>query len=167
MRTEENACSGYVDETKLQSAVIDWLRLPLAVAVVFIHSFGTPGHVDMVRLHECPLSWQSIYDFIRITGSNVVTHCAVPAFFMFSGFLFFYKVKEWNLFVYKKKLRKRFWSLFVPYILWICICVLHTEMFKLGGVLLKGKPLIGMWNYLVDSGGINMLWDSKLWGVIV
>ena len=106
MRTEENARSGYVDETKLLSAVIDWLRLPLAVTVVFIHSFGAPNHVGLVRLHECPLSWQLIYDFIRIAGSNVVTHCAVPTFFMFFGFLFFYKVKEWNFSVYKEKLRK-------------------------------------------------------------
>lgn len=162
MRTEENVRGGYVDEMRLQSAVIDWLRLPLAIAVVFQHSFGAPEHVDvdMVRLHECPLSWQSMYDFVRIAGSYIITDCAVPTFFMISGFLFFYKVKEWNMSVYGNKLKKRFWSLFVPYILWICLFVLHTEMLILGGVLLHGKPLSGMWEYIIDNGGLNMLWDS-------
>ena len=30
------------DYVLLQSQTIDWLRFPLAVAVVFIHSFGYP-----------------------------------------------------------------------------------------------------------------------------
>ena len=154
----------YTNAEQLQSAVIDWLRLPLALAVVFIHSFGSPKNVDMVRLHTDPLCWQSIYDFVRIAGSNVITHCAVPTFFMISGFLFFYKVQEWNFSVYKVKLKKRFWSLLVPYLLWIMLFILHTEIFKLGGVLLHGKPLSGMWKYVTDNGGLNMLWDSTLWG---
>ena len=157
----------YTNAEQLQSAVIDWLRLPLALAVVSIHSFGSPKNVDMVRLHTDPFCWQSIYDFVRIAGSNVITHCAVPAFFMFSGFLFFYKVQEWNINVYKVKLEKRFWSLLVPYVLWIMLFILHTEIFKLGGVLLHGKPLSGLWEYLRDNGGFNMLWDSTLWGGVL
>lgn len=155
------------DAERVQSEVMDWLRLPLAVAVVFIHSFGKPAQVDMARLHSDPLCWESIYDFVRIAGSNVITHCAVPVFFMISGFLFFYKVKEWNLSVYGQKLRKRWRSLAVPYLLWIVIFVGYTEVQKLGGVLLHGKPLIGMWEYIIDSGGVNMLWDSQLWGGVL
>ena len=152
---------------QLQSQVIDWLRLPMALAVVFIHSFGSPAHVDMARLHADPLCGASLYDFVRIAGSNVISHCAVPTFFLISGFLFFYKVREWNLSVYGNKLRKRFWSLLVPYVLWILLCVLHAELFKLGGVLLHDKPLSGMWAYVADNGGLNMLWDSTLWGGVL
>ena len=39
MTTKDNYSS--LSPASLQSAVIDWLRMPLAVAVVFIHSFGS------------------------------------------------------------------------------------------------------------------------------
>ena len=164
MNAESSARSAEADASDLQSAVIDWLRLPLAVAVVFIHSFGSPAMVDMTRLHEDPGSWQSVYDFVRIAGSNVVTHCAVPAFFLFSGFLFFYKVSRWDLSVYRQKLRRRVRTLFLPYLLWIGICVVHAELWNLGGVLMHGKPLSVMSDYLISHGGVNMLWDSNIWG---
>lgn len=105
----------YSEGSNLQSLVIDWLRFPLAIAVVFIHSFGSK-EIDLYYLHANPFSPESIYDFLRIALSNVGTHFAVPVFFMFSGFLFFYKAKDFNLSLYKQKLRKRFKTLFIPYV---------------------------------------------------
>lgn len=153
----------HVDGWGLQSAVIDWLRLPMAVAVVYIHSFGVP-EVDMARLHGDPWCMHSLYDFVRIALSNVAMGFAVPVFFMISGYLFFYKAGEWNARVYADKLRKRFRSLAVPYLLWILIYVLWMEAWRLGGVLLHGKPLSGLWEYILDKGGWRMLWDSASWG---
>ena len=156
---------GSLNGTSLQSAVIDWLRMPLAVAVVFIHSFGS-GDIDLAALHEEPLTMAAVYDWLRIAGSNVAFAFAVPAFFMFSGFLFFYKVDHWDMSVYGAKLRKRARTLLVPYLLWLALSVLQVEVFIFGGALLHGKSLIGVWQYIVDSGGVNMLWDSKIWGAI-
>lgn len=148
---------------ELQSAVIDWLRMPLAVAVVFIHSFGG-GTIDLPALHAEPLTPAAAYDWLRIAGSHVVTGFAVPTFFMFSGFLFFYKVDHWGVSVYGNKLRKRARTLLVPYLLWLALSVLQVEVFILGGALLHGRSLTVVWQYIVDSGGANMLWDSQLWG---
>ena len=123
----------YSEDSNLQSLVIDWLRFPLAIAVVFIHSFGNK-EINIDYLHSNPLSLESIYDFLRITLSNIGTHFAVPVFFMFSGFLFFYKVKDFNISIYKQKLHKRFLSLCIPYICWIVFYILNTE-------IRKGKPV--------------------------
>lgn len=153
----------YPNDSNLQSLVIDWLRFPLAIAVVFIHSFGSK-QINLDTLHEKPFCMESIYDFIRITLSNIGTHFAVPVFFMFSGFLFFYKIKDFDFSIYKNKLRKRFHSLFIPYISWIILFVMQTEIRKIAGVIIKGKPVSGLWQYLVDIGGIHIFWDSSKWG---
>lgn len=154
----------YSEDSNLQSLVIDWLRFPLAIAVVFIHSFGNK-EINLDYLHSNPFSLESIYDFLRITMSNIGTHFAVPVFFMFSGFLFFYKAKNFNISIYKQKLHKRFKSLFIPYFCWIVLYILNTEIRKVAGVIIKGKPLSGIWQYLTDNGGLHMFWDSSVWGL--
>lgn len=154
----------YSEDSNLQSLVIDWLRFPLAIAVIFIHSFGNK-EINLDYLHSNPFSLESIYDFLRITMSNIGTHFAVPVFFMFSGFLFFYKAKNFNISIYKQKLHKRFKSLFIPYICWIVLYILNTEIRKVAGVIIKGKPLSGIWQYLTDNGGLHMFWDSSVWGL--
>lgn len=154
----------YSQGADLQSLVIDWMRFPMAIAVVFIHSFGSPPSIDFDILHNDPISLTSIYNFIRIMMSKVITHTAVPTFFMFSGYLFFYKMKEWNMNIYKGKLQKRFKTLLIPYLLWITLFVLMTECMKMGGILLHGKSLSELWQYIIDNGGLRMYWDSNTWG---
>lgn len=154
----------YPKDGDLQSLAIDWLRFPLAIAVVFIHSFGSK-EIDLNTLHSNPISPESLYDFLRIALSNVGTHFAVPVFFMFSGFLFFYNAEDFNLSTYKKKLKKRFRSLFIPYVCWIALYILYIEIRKIAGVLVKGKPISGLWQYLTDNGGLHMFWDSSVWGM--
>ena len=66
---------------------IDMLRFPLAVLVVFIHSFGQD--IDMAELHALGFSGMAVYDYIRILISAVIARSAVPLFFLFSGFLLF------------------------------------------------------------------------------
>lgn len=148
---------------ELESATIDWLRFPLALAVVFIHDFGTKD-INLVFLHKYPTSLISIYDFIRIVFSNIATHFAVPTFFLFSGYLFFYKMNVWNRNTYKKKIVKRFKSLLIPYVLWNCIYILYIQCLKLGGIILKGKPLSGIWEFVTQHHGLSMFWDSEVWG---
>ena len=154
----------YSEGSNLQSLVIDWLRFPLAIAVVFIHSFGSK-EIDLYYLHANPFSPESIYDFLRIALSNVGTHFAVTVFFMFSGFLFFYKAKDFNLSLYKQKLRKRFKTLFIPYVCWIILCILHTEIRIVASVIIKGRPASRILQYFTDNGGLHMFWDSSVWGL--
>lgn len=145
----------FQNANNLQSLVIDWLRFPLAFFVVFIHSFGDK-EINFNSLYSNPFALESIYNFLRIALSNVCTRIAVPIFFMFSGFLFFYKIKEFNVTIYKKKLHKRFVSLFIPYICWVVLYIIYLGIFD----IIKGKSIEDI---IYDRGGLNLFWDSFVW----
>lgn len=118
----------------LQSKTISLLRFPLALMVVFIHSFGESASSYEVA------SWTNIngmdvYNIFRIFFSHVVSHPAVPVFFMISGFLFFYKIESYNWRMYFSKLRKRFRTVFIPYLIWNLIPILYIIMVKVGAFL--------------------------------
>ena len=137
------------------------LRFPLAILVVFVHSFG--AEIDVSELHASGLTGLAVYDYIRLFFSEVIARSAVPIFFIISGYLLFLKVEEYNKTVYISKLRKRWHSLVVPYFSWIVLFILWTLMFKVGGILLHGKPWTGILDYFQDNGYLHMLWDSSVW----
>ncbi len=144
------------------SESITMLRFPLAVLVVFIHAFGP--EVDMAQVHASGLTGMAVYDYIRLFVSVVIARSAVPLFFIFSGFLLFHGVGQYSKEVYVDKLRKRWHSLVRPYIMWNMLMVLWTLVFKVGGILLHGKPWSGIPDYFVENGLLHMLWDSSVWG---
>lgn len=135
------------------------LRFPLAVLVVFIHSFGSA--VDVEQLHAGGLSGMAVYDYLRIFMSCVISRSAVPLFFIFSGFLFFKGVEQFDRTVYAEKLRKRWHSLARPYLLWNILFVLWVIASK---VLLHGMSWSGIGEYFAEKGYLHMLWDSSVWG---
>lgn len=143
------------------SESINMLRFPLAVLVVFIHSFV--AEIDVERLHSCGFLGLAVYDYIRLFFSVVIARSAVPIFFIISGYLLFLKIEEYNKTVYISKLRKRWHSLVVPYFSWIVLLILWTVMFKVGGILLHGKPWSGIMDYFQQNGYLHMLWDSSVW----
>lgn len=89
---------------KLQSRVIDLLRYPLAVLVVMCHC----GFLDGGGIA------------VQIFFSETLPHVAVPLFLHFSGYLFF-KEGEFDKTLYLRKLKSRFRTLFVPYIIWFLL----------------------------------------------
>lgn len=137
------------------------LRFPLAILVVFVHSFG--ADIDVSELHASGLTGLAVYDYIRLFFSVVIARSAVPIFFIISGYLLFLKVEEYNKTVYISKLRKRWHSLVIPYFSWIVLFILWTLMFKVGGILLHGKPWVGILDYFQNNGYLHMLWDSSVW----
>lgn len=137
--------------------------MPLAIAVVFIHSYG-PWPLDLEQLHAEPLTWQSAFNFIRICFSNVAGGFAVPTFFMVSGYLFFYKVETFTQTVYLQNLCKRVRSLLVPYIVWILLYFAFCLCLKGLGVFVNGKSVAGLWEYLRDNVSLHAFWDSQEWG---
>lgn len=105
-----------------QSKTINWLRFPLIVLVVYIHNYESAYDYSPI------INWTSItsidiYEIIRIFFSKVISHIAVPSFFFISGYLFFYKTKEFTKKVYLSKLTKRIYTLLIPYILWNIIAI--------------------------------------------
>lgn len=137
------------------------LRFPLAILVVFVHGFG--ADIDVSELHASGLTGLAVYDYIRLFFSVVIARSAVPIFFIISGYLLFLKIEEYNKTVYISKLRKRWHSLVVPYFSWIVLLILWTLMFKVGGILLHGKPWSGIMDYFQQNGYLHMLWDSSVW----
>ncbi len=144
------------------SECINLLRFPLAILVVFVHSLGPD--IDIAQLHASGLSGAAIHDYIRVFCSLVISHSAVPVFFIISGYLLFLKVEQYDRKTYEDKLKKRCHSLLKPYLVWNILIVLWTLMFKVGGILLHGKPWSGIGDYFMDNGYLHMLWDSSVWG---
>ena len=95
------------------SKVIDSLRFPMAVLVVLIHSYMTG--VGLVG--------KLLYD--------VITRVAVPTFFLISGFLFYKRLEQWKWDVWKIKVKKRVWTLVVPYFVWISLRVVWDRMMEI------------------------------------
>lgn len=58
------------------SESINMLRFPLAILVVFVHSFGT--EIDVSELHASGLTGLAVYDYIRLFFSVVIARSAVP-----------------------------------------------------------------------------------------
>ena len=102
-------------EDKLQSQIISSLRFPLAVGIVLLHTHLTDSSgVSFINHPEYPIfSHFSFFLSLVISG-----RIALPCFFFISGFLFFYRCSSFSVLQYKKKLQRRFHSLFIPYILW-------------------------------------------------
>lgn len=112
--------------------VIELLRFPLALAVVYLHCGGT---VDTAPYRDGLNT--NFSDLLCITVSHVITHVAVPSFFLISGYLYF-KEGKINYSLYHAKIQKRFYTLFLPYILWNFIPFLFVLFKRIGGGILNG-----------------------------
>ena len=141
--------------------VFDWLRFPLAVGVVYVHSFGAKA-VDQVRLVNDPFSWGAIYDFIRAFGSKALPLMAVPIFFIMSGYLFFGRMPNWDWNLYGQKLRRRVRTLLLPYIGWNLFHIVHLSWPTLMKIFSGQRTIDSLWALLNKLGGFRMIFDSHL-----
>ena len=125
---------------------IESLRLPLAVMVVCIHAH-VPNHDNYAI--NCL--------------SHVMTHIAVPIFFVMSGFLFFHGIEEWSYTKWKEKIKKRIRSLVVPYILWITLFVIYKYILSSIFHYRDAQTFLNPFSWLNEMGGVNIYWDSEVW----
>lgn len=98
----------------LLSKTISFLRFPLIVGVVFIHSniLVVNAQGTVMRFDKWPF-----VAFVMNLFSSVFADVCVPLFFFISGFLFFY-YSDFSKEIYISKVKKRVKTLFVPYIIW-------------------------------------------------
>jgi len=104
-----------MNDDKLLSETISWLRLPMMIGVVFIH-LNPPVNIQLVDYST--FQWIDLHTLIGTLCSRTIPHIAVPFFFMISGFFYFYKLKFFNFEIYIEKTKKRLKSLLLPYLIW-------------------------------------------------
>lgn len=172
-----------MNTASVQSQVISFLRFPLVVFVLFIHSdfrgissAWNPALLNTPFLHlaSISLSLGNIIDFL----SGSLAPLANPFFFFISGLLFF-KGSDFSKKDYFDKLRSRTRSLLVPYVMWnaIFLVVLFVaEQLQPGWTSAIGKPiaqfgitdfLLSFWDIslICNQGGIAAPLDITMWFV--
>ncbi len=145
-----------IDFVKSQSRVIELLRFPLIVLVVFVHMLPFEQRVLYSNLEA-----SNFYNIITEMISHHLGRLPVPCFFLFSGYFFFYKITEWNTQVYISQLKKRIKTLIIPYICWNIIYVLIIYLKNLFFYLL-GKGFDDSYIGLNGSSLYNILWTGPI-----
>lgn len=115
-----------IDFIKTQSQVVELLRFPLIVLVVFVHMLP----FEQKKLYP-NLEINNVYNIITEVISHYLGRLPVPCFFLFSGYFFFYKITDWNTNIYASQLKKRIKSLLIPYLSWniIYVAVIYLKNF--------------------------------------
>lgn len=146
-----------LDDEAILSKTITFLRFPLTIAVVLIHTVlvglvynGTSSTEE---------NQYTIYNFYYHILSEELARIAVPLFFFISGFLFFYHT-DFSLSIYKTKLKNRARSLLLPYILWnilVAVLLLCAQLFATSLISGNHKPIINYgW-----TDWINIFWAAN------
>lgn len=157
-----------IDWSRNQSQAIDLLRFPLMILVIAAHMLLTTVSVDKA---DFPLmSGQGIYNALCIMFSSVIPHLPVPTFFIISGYLFFRSIDAWSWNGYKDKLKRRFHTLLIPYILWNIIPVLiNLVRFAILSIGNKSADLVlgyvrglSFWNIFVEA--VRLPWPVNILG---
>ena len=127
---------------KRLSNTIAWLRFPLIFLIIMLHCYSVQR---MEGEHE--IFFKAVYPFALWLGET-----GVPGFFFISGFLFFLSKKS-----YTEKLRSRFHTLFIPYILWnLLLLILYVFAYAIGHPQdINGKNIVGY--SFIDY--LRLFWD--------
>ena len=135
----------------LLSKTITFLRFPLIVGVVLIHS--SPNDVIINGVNVVSQSG-ALYANMTYLVSEIVARIAVPLFFLISGFLFLYKTDEFTKELYAQKLKKRIKTLLIPYLFWNLAVIV---LFFLAQTLLPGL-MSGQNKMVADYTVQDWLW---------
>lgn len=147
----------------IQSATIDFLRFPLAIAVIFIHmNPQVEGYAESVF---DIFSWLGLYNILGVTFSHVLTHIAVPTFFLISGYLFFrnFDPDTWSWQLFRSKIRSRSKTLILPYFSWnvTAFLLMVSYLFLYG---MKTGSFDALYDFTKDYD-LNILYDCNRWGM--
>ena len=139
-----------ITDEKIQYETIDMLRFPLICLVVLVHSAPVSVSVTTTGL---PLlsDYELLNFFIELIG-HALTNVAVPAFCVFSGYLFFLNFREWSWRAYGHKLRRRVHSLLLPYLAWNTLALVLIALVSLAHDIRHGLPADNIISLLSDPG---------------
>ena len=152
-----------VNFEEIQSQTIAYLRFPLTILVFYIHMNPqeNSNYVEMNNiLWSNGLNLQEVYSILG-TSISIFSNIAVPSFFVFAGFLFFYRIENWNLSYYLKNVSKRIKTLCIPYIIWNIMPVFLSIFF----IIIKHESLFDYLTSLWNNGILHIFWNSTTWDV--
>lgn len=113
----------------MKSQALDLLRFPLAVIIVADHVFNSSAITEMGG--NISIDNFVIFKWVLRFVDGFMRYQSVPIYYFISGFVFFLGVKEFTESVYFKKLKNRFHSLFIPYIIWNTVALLMLVLFSM------------------------------------
>ena len=147
-----------IDYNKLQSQTFNYLRFPLIVLILTIHTIDLP--------HEA----NSVFSVnIGVIIRYVFATFGVPIFFIISGYYFFYSKNDTDTFnkeSYISKLKKRVRTILVPYLLWNIFAILIfqcVQMSKGNTYIHNGFDLLKMFTYWLGAGNPYTPANYPLW----
>lgn len=135
------------NQTSTQSDIINWLRFPLIIMVVYSHSCGNSDSNLMVLQ-------AGLYEIVRVVWGVMIAPTAVPAFFFISGFLMFYRLNEYNRAIYVSKMKKRLNRLLVPFLIWNIIALVIWLLREINAGASFGDTLSSYY----ERGLLSCLW---------
>lgn len=95
---------------KRESTALNITRFIMSIGIVFLHSYTS---VQMYPSLEELTGYQQVARVLSLQFGEI----GVPTFFFISGFLFYNGYTQ-TISCYKYKLKKRFYSLLIPYLFW-------------------------------------------------
>ena len=143
-----------IDSDLHQSEVISAIRFPLIVMIVLFHLYP-PGQTIKTPY--------SLYNVIAtFLSAHGIARLAVPAFFLISGYFFFYHLRKLDKAMYASKLRKRVSTLLVPYLLWNGIPIVGIIIARLLIGMKTGDSLNSVKEFCGSIGWLRALWDCGI-----
>ncbi|MEG1721688.1 MAG: acyltransferase [Bacteroidales bacterium] len=112
------------------------MRFPLIIGIVFIHN-----NMVLPTSVECS-PW--VIEVVNLFG-DVIPRICVPLFFIISGYLFFLNLENTHK-AYIAKIHRRFYTLFLPYLLWNSIAFILLILF--GNISISN--ISHQWTYLLN-----------------
>ena len=127
---------------KRLSEAIKWLRFPLIFLIILLHCYSVQKIDGNHEIYQ-----RTIYPFSLWLGET-----GVPAFFFISGYLFYISMKR-----YGQKLKTRFHTLFIPYLLWNLILLsIYIILYAIGyPQKINGKSMVDY--SIIDY--LRLFWD--------
>ena len=141
-----------------QYEVFDLLRFPLVFLVIYTHC--TIGIPDGPLIFENVLDVANIGVLFRLYVSYIIPSVCVPTFFLISGYLFYYNQSSFHWIVFGRKLKRRIYSLAIPYFLWISIFLFITFFLMFCGATSIHSWIESVITLLTEQGFFRVFYDS-------
>ncbi len=142
------------------SELVTMLRYPLIVSVVVHHCFFWVSGWHYNQLSEQSIGSNVVSELIL--SSRILISSVVPIFFLISGYFFFVHLKDWDTKVWKRKMKRRVWTLLIPYILWNTFFFLHQISPEIPRIIHGNSwEIINSW--VNNHGGwLGMYWNGRI-----